>query len=79
MQASTGAAPQSTEGWPLAAQQTLHAVDSLLQKMQASGHHHAAGIQALDNTYVESLQECQSKLEELNSQHSSIDSGADGK
>ena len=79
MQVSTDAAPQSTEEWPPAAQRTLHLVDSLRQKLQASGHHHAAGVQALDNTYIESLQECQSMLEELNSQHSSTDSGADGK
>ena len=72
MHASTNAAPQSTEGWPPAAEETLHLVDSLRQKMQTS-------VQVADNTLKESLQECQSKLEELNSRRSSTDLGADGK
>ena len=78
MQVSTDAAPQMTEDWSPAAQQTLHLVDRLHQKMQALGQHHAATVQAADSTYIDGLQECQSELEELNSQHSSADSSADG-
>ena len=75
MQVSTTAAPQSTEDWPPAAQQILHLVDSVHQTMQASGHHHSATMQAVDNTYIDSLQACQSKLEELDSLYSSTDFG----
>ena len=75
MQVSTDAAPRPTEDWPPAAQQILLLVDSVHQTMQASGHHHSATMQAVGNTYIDSLQACQSKLEELNSLYSSTDFG----
>ena len=75
MQVSKDAAPQSTKKWPPAAKQILLLVDSVHQTMQASGHHHSATMQAVDNTYIDSLQACQSKLEELDSLYSSTDFG----
>ena len=75
MQVSKDAAPQSTEDWPPAALRILHLVDSVHQTMQASGHHHSATMRAVDDTYIESLQACQSKLEELNSLYSTTDFG----